>query len=129
MRNQYKKLISRCFLLANILIFWDCTSNNNQSENRLFFKELNPRIEIITFNENINEQSVQKIVSSADIIVDYTPLFKKVLFGRPLKFLIISWFFVCCCLIYLRIKITLTKATIKAIRFNRNISYYTHYVY
>lgn len=40
-------------------------------------KALNPRLKIITFNENISEQNVIEIVSQADIIVDCAPLFEE----------------------------------------------------
>lgn len=45
------------------------------AERRL--KELNPRLEIVAFAENINEKNVEKIVSEADIIVDCAPLFEE----------------------------------------------------
>ncbi len=45
------------------------------AERRL--KELNPRIEIIAVNENINEKNVGEIVSQADVIVDCAPLFEE----------------------------------------------------
>ncbi len=40
-------------------------------------KELNPRLKIEAFNENINEDNVNLLVSKADIIVDAAPLFKE----------------------------------------------------
>ena len=40
-------------------------------------KELNPRLEIEAFNENINVDNVNLLVSKADIIVDAAPLFEE----------------------------------------------------
>jgi molybdopterin/thiamine biosynthesis adenylyltransferase len=40
-------------------------------------KELNPRLEIVAINENINENNVRELVSEADVIVDAAPLFKE----------------------------------------------------
>jgi molybdopterin-synthase adenylyltransferase len=40
-------------------------------------KELNPRLEIITSAENINEQNAEKLIAQADIIVDCAPLFEE----------------------------------------------------
>lgn len=40
-------------------------------------KELNPRINIISLAENINESNVSELVSQADVIVDAAPLFEE----------------------------------------------------
>ena len=40
-------------------------------------KELNPRLEIVAINENINENNAKELVSQADVIVDAAPLFKE----------------------------------------------------
>lgn len=40
-------------------------------------KELNPRLEIVAINDNINESNVQELVAEADVIVDAAPLFKE----------------------------------------------------
>ena len=40
-------------------------------------KELNPRLEIVAINENINENNAKELVSEADVIVDAAPLFKE----------------------------------------------------
>lgn len=40
-------------------------------------KELNPRLEIVAVNENINDENVHQLVSEADVIVDAAPLFKE----------------------------------------------------
>ncbi len=45
------------------------------AERRL--KELNPRLDIVTVNDNINEGNVNKLVSEADVIVDAAPLFQE----------------------------------------------------
>lgn len=54
---------------------WLGKSRVASAERRL--KELNPRLEIKAFDENINEQNAEKIVSEADIIVDCAPLFEE----------------------------------------------------
>ena len=43
------------------------------AERRL--KELNPRLEIVAYNENINEQNAAGIIEQVDLIVDCAPLF------------------------------------------------------
>lgn len=43
------------------------------AERRL--KELNPRLEIVTFAENLSEANAERIVAEADLIVDCAPLF------------------------------------------------------
>ncbi|VAX37657.1 Molybdopterin-synthase adenylyltransferase [hydrothermal vent metagenome] len=45
------------------------------AEKRL--KELNPRLEIVTYEENINEKNAKKIVEQVDLIVDCAPLFEE----------------------------------------------------
>ena len=40
-------------------------------------KELNPRLEIMAVNDNINEDNAKALVSEADVIVDAAPLFKE----------------------------------------------------
>ena len=40
-------------------------------------KELNPRLEAVAVNENINDENVHHLVSQADVIVDAAPLFKE----------------------------------------------------
>lgn len=40
-------------------------------------KELNPRLNIISIPENINESNVEKLVGLADVIVDGAPLFEE----------------------------------------------------
>ncbi|WP_223549107.1 HesA/MoeB/ThiF family protein [Aestuariivivens sp. NBU2969] len=45
------------------------------AERRL--KELNPRLNIISVPENINESNAEKLVSMADVIVDAAPLFEE----------------------------------------------------
>lgn len=45
------------------------------AERRL--KELNPRLEILASNENINEDNAQQLVAEADLIVDCAPLFRE----------------------------------------------------
>lgn len=40
-------------------------------------KELNPRMEIVAINDNINESNVQELVTEADVIVDAAPLFQE----------------------------------------------------
>ena len=45
------------------------------AERRL--KELNPRLNIISVPENINEANVEKLVGMADVIVDAAPLFEE----------------------------------------------------
>ncbi len=40
-------------------------------------KELNPRLEIVTYEENINEKNAEKIVEQVDLIVDCAPLFEE----------------------------------------------------
>lgn len=39
--------------------------------------ELNPRLQIETVAENVNEQNVQSLVSQADVVVDCAPLFEE----------------------------------------------------
>lgn len=43
------------------------------AERRL--KELNPRLDIVTYNENIDEDNAAKIIEQVDLIVDCAPLF------------------------------------------------------
>ena len=43
------------------------------AERRL--KDLNPRLEIVSFGENVNAENAERIVSEADVIVDCAPLF------------------------------------------------------
>lgn len=43
------------------------------AERRL--KDLNPRLEIVTFAENLNADNAERIVGEADLIVDCAPLF------------------------------------------------------
>lgn len=38
-------------------------------------KELNPRLEIITYDENVNQNNAEKMVNQVDLIVDCAPLF------------------------------------------------------
>lgn len=38
-------------------------------------KELNPRLEIVAFGENLSEDNAERIVAEADLIVDCAPLF------------------------------------------------------
>jgi molybdopterin-synthase adenylyltransferase len=45
------------------------------AERRL--KELNPRLEIVSYAENINENNAEKIINQADLIVDCAPLFEE----------------------------------------------------
>lgn len=45
------------------------------AERRL--KELNPRLEIVTYEENINGQNAAEIVNQVDLIVDCAPLFNE----------------------------------------------------
>ena len=40
-------------------------------------KELNPRLEILAVNDNINDENVHQLVSEADVIVDAAPLFQE----------------------------------------------------
>ena len=40
-------------------------------------RELNPRLEIITYNENISEDNAERIVGEVDVIVDCAPMFKE----------------------------------------------------
>lgn len=40
-------------------------------------RELNPEIEIITFDQNVNVQNAEKFTEDADIIVDCAPLFEE----------------------------------------------------
>ena len=40
-------------------------------------KELNPRLEIEAFDENISEENAERLVSRADVIVDAAPLFQE----------------------------------------------------
>ena len=40
-------------------------------------KELNPRLEIIAYSENINADNAEKLVSQADLIIDCAPLFEE----------------------------------------------------
>jgi molybdopterin/thiamine biosynthesis adenylyltransferase len=40
-------------------------------------KELNPRLEIVAINDNINEENVKSLVAEADVIVDAAPLFQE----------------------------------------------------
>ena len=40
-------------------------------------KELNPRLDVVAINENINENNAKELVSEADVIVDAAPLFKE----------------------------------------------------
>lgn len=55
-------------------------------------RELNPRLEIETVAENINEENVERLVSLADLVVDCAPLFTERLWlnrecvrqGKPL---------------------------------------------
>jgi molybdopterin-synthase adenylyltransferase len=51
------------------------TSRIESAKRRLL--ELNPRLEIETINENINEANVENIVSKADLIIDAAPLFEE----------------------------------------------------
>ena len=43
------------------------------AEKRL--KELNPRLKIVTYEENINQQNAESIIEQVDLIVDCAPLF------------------------------------------------------
>ncbi len=45
------------------------------AERRL--KELNPSLEVVTINENINDHNVARLVAEADVIVDAAPLFEE----------------------------------------------------
>ena len=40
-------------------------------------KELNPRLEILAVNDNLNESNINQLVSEADVIVDAAPLFEE----------------------------------------------------
>ena len=40
-------------------------------------KELNPRLEIVGVNANVNEQNVEELTQQADVIVDCAPLFQE----------------------------------------------------
>jgi molybdopterin-synthase adenylyltransferase len=40
-------------------------------------KELNPRLEIISCSENVNEKNAAKLIAQADIVVDCAPLFQE----------------------------------------------------
>lgn len=40
-------------------------------------KELNPRLEILAINDNLNEGNISQLVSEADVIVDAAPLFEE----------------------------------------------------
>jgi molybdopterin-synthase adenylyltransferase len=39
--------------------------------------ELNPRLEIVSVNENVNEDNAERLVSEADVIIDCAPLFEE----------------------------------------------------
>ncbi|MFQ5731205.1 MAG: ThiF family adenylyltransferase [Planctomycetaceae bacterium] len=45
------------------------------AERRL--KELNPRLDIVTFDENLNDENAERIVDEADAIVDCAPMFSE----------------------------------------------------
>ena len=55
-------------------------------------RELNPRLEIVSVEENVNESNAAQLVSEADVVVDCAPLFEERFFmnreavrqGRPL---------------------------------------------
>ena len=55
-------------------------------------RELNPRLEIISLPENVNENNAAKLVAEADVVVDCAPLFEERFFmnreavrqGKPL---------------------------------------------
>ncbi len=49
------------------------------AERRL--KELNPSLEVVAINENINEHNVSQLVAEADVIVDAAPLFEERFFS------------------------------------------------
>ena len=40
-------------------------------------KELNPRLDILAINDNLNEGNINQLVSEADVIVDAAPLFEE----------------------------------------------------
>jgi molybdopterin/thiamine biosynthesis adenylyltransferase len=40
-------------------------------------KELNPRLEIATYNENVSDANADRLVSQADVVVDAAPLFEE----------------------------------------------------
>lgn len=39
--------------------------------------ELNPRLEIVAFGENVNEDNAERMVSEADVVIDCAPLFEE----------------------------------------------------
>jgi molybdopterin/thiamine biosynthesis adenylyltransferase len=51
------------------------TSRVRSAERRL--RELNPRLEIVAVEENVNEQNAERLVAQADLIVDCAPLFEE----------------------------------------------------
>lgn len=51
------------------------TSRIESVENRL--KQLNPRLDIVGVNENVNENNVVSLVKQADVVVDCAPLFEE----------------------------------------------------
>jgi len=51
------------------------TSRVESAKQRLL--ELNPRLELVTFAENLNDGNASQIVSEADLIVDCAPMFEE----------------------------------------------------
>jgi molybdopterin/thiamine biosynthesis adenylyltransferase len=64
-------------LNRQLLMTYDAlgTSRVESAERRLH--DLNPRLEIVTVNENLNEENAAGLVEQADLIVDCAPLFEE----------------------------------------------------
>jgi len=79
-------------LNRQLLMTYDAlgTSRVESAERRL--KELNPRLEIVSVDANVNEGNVASLVEQADVVVDCAPLFEErfllndyaVRFGKPM---------------------------------------------
>lgn len=64
-------------LNRQLLMTYDAlgTSRVESAERRL--KELNPRLEIVSVDANVNEGNVASLVEQADVVVDCAPLFEE----------------------------------------------------
>jgi molybdopterin-synthase adenylyltransferase len=64
-------------LNRQLLMTYDWLGKPRVESARRRLRELNPRLEVVTVNENVNEENAPSLVGQADLVVDCAPLFQE----------------------------------------------------
>lgn len=64
-------------LNRQLLMTYDWLGKPRVESARRRLRELNPRLEVVTVNENVNEENASGLVGQADLVVDCAPLFQE----------------------------------------------------